>query len=79
MRVTWETLAAAALVAASILFIGRYQISAAGGGEQAGARIEIYRLDRWTGRVVSCDESTTGPGTTRIECPANDPAVQRAN
>lgn len=71
----WETLAAAILVAASILFIGRYQISAIGAGWRGGTMQEVYRLDRWTSNVGICTENTTFDSSTRenvtrVECKA---------
>ena len=77
MKVAWETLAAAILVAACILFVGRYQISAIGALGPYGSMQKLYRLDRWTGKVDVCEESQTKEGTTRIECPAVNPAVQK--
>jgi hypothetical protein len=78
MKIAWETLAATVLIAASILFIGRYQISAAGSGAQYGGTFVVYQLDRWTGKVDRCEENQTKEGTI-IECPANDPTVQKTN
>jgi len=74
MKVTWETLAAAVVVAASILFVGRYQISTAGTGASPGnGSTFVYRLDRWTGNVVECEQSPGIGYTTRIECPVDVP------
>jgi hypothetical protein len=56
-------LVAAVLVAACIAFIGRYQLSAAGYGAQNYSGQAIYRLDRWTGKVDACEQSTTKDGT----------------
>jgi len=75
MKVAWETLAAAVLVAASILFVGRYQIS---GSDSRETYEHVFRLDRWTGKVDACVDNV-GPGAGSIECPENDPAVQRTN
>jgi len=50
----------ACLIAASILFIGRWQISAIGFGyKEFGASPDnntqgVYRLDRWTGSIDYC-------------------------
>jgi len=81
MKIAWETLAAAVLVAASILFIGRYQISAIGYGETHNASdVEVvYRLDRWTGKIDLCPKDNSKADSTQIECPAIDPAVQKSN
>jgi|HubBroStandDraft_3_1064219.scaffolds.fasta_scaffold81840_2 hypothetical protein len=59
MKIAWETLLAGLLVAASILFIGRYEISAMGYGwhnEDAADNTteKVYRLDRWTGKIQEC-------------------------
>ena len=58
MNLRWEVLTGAALIAASILFIGRYQISAYGYGYMEGDKEQetetVYRLDRWTGNIVHC-------------------------
>ena len=58
MRAGWTVLAGAALIAASILFIGRWQISAIGYGYKDGdddtTKETVYRLDRWTGQIESC-------------------------
>jgi|GEM_PF-1859250 len=78
MRISWETLVAAVLIAASILFVGRYQISAIGSRGQGIDMQAVYRLDRWTGKVVDlCHEKTT-PWGTALQCPESDVAVQRA-
>jgi hypothetical protein len=62
--VRWLTPAAiligAALIATSILFIGRWQISAIGygyKGDDASSDTDmnaVYRLDRWTGSIDYC-------------------------
>ncbi len=73
MKVNWETLLAAVLVAASILFVCRYQISAVGIDPSPTGGTAFYRLDRWTGDVVACTrEIVPGPGI-RLECPAPVP------
>lgn len=80
MKLAWETLVAAVLVAASILFIGRYQIAVAGFGSQMSSGTEILRLDRWTGKVVVCDHDTVWKGPDEIpvvNCTANDPSAQK--
>ncbi|MDE2267133.1 MAG: hypothetical protein KGL29_14620, partial [Alphaproteobacteria bacterium] len=64
MKLAWETLIVAVLVAASILFIGRYQISSIGYAVSGYSKQEVYRLDRWTGKIDVCAESQDG-----IECP----------
>jgi hypothetical protein len=46
MRTVWAILGGAALIAAAVLFIFRWEII--GSGEA------VYRVDRWTGQVVSC-------------------------
>ena len=60
MRLEWVVLAGAALIAGSILFIGRYEITAAGYGFSGGATAAdttdetVFRLDRWTGEIRTC-------------------------
>ena len=49
MRLALAVLGGAALVAASILFVERYQLTTVSGENEA-----IYRLDRWTGRITEC-------------------------
>lgn len=49
MKLRWEILAGAALVAASILWIGRWQVSGV-----PGDAIVAYRLDRWSGTIDYC-------------------------
>jgi len=46
MKFRWETLVAAILVAASIAWIGRYQISAVGYAVPGFDKKVVYRLDR---------------------------------
>lgn len=77
-KVSWEILAAATLIAISILFIGRYQISAIGFGYGGGASSAdtdtqaVYRLDRWTGKVEYCLAGNINPdGELEIMCPAS--------
>ena len=80
MKVAWETLAAAVLVAASILFIGRYQISAVASDGPYNRIQAVYRLDRWTGKAIDlCYQKTTREGYTSLQCPDNDPAVPNTN
>lgn len=72
MKIAWEILAAAILLAASILFIGRYQISATGSGPGGHDLDVVYRLDRWTGSIDTCRQSYTKQGLPNgIECPAS--------
>jgi len=77
MKVNWEILVGAALIALSVLFIGRWQTSAIGFGYSGGEGTSdtdtqvVYRLDRWTGRVEYClANSLTSEGTLGVECPA---------
>jgi hypothetical protein len=61
---TWAiplaVLFAGLLIAASIVFVGRWQISAIGYGYGGGEGTPdtdtqvVYRLDRWTGRIEIC-------------------------
>jgi hypothetical protein len=51
MKNTLAIIFGAALIAASIGFIGRYQIAATGTDSKT-----VYRLDRWTGSVDVCPE-----------------------
>jgi hypothetical protein len=78
MKIAWETLAAAILVAVCISFVDRYQISTIGYGgpvEQG-----VYRLDRWTGEIDVCPVSPAKEANTyQVECPAGDPVVQKTN
>ena len=78
MKIAWETLAAAILIAASILFIGRYQISGIGyGWSGTGSTQLVYRLDRWTGQINRCTEITMRDYSVQVECPKIDPDVQK--
>jgi hypothetical protein len=49
MKLRWEILIGAALIAASIAWVGRWQISGI-----PGERIVAYRLDRWSGTIDYC-------------------------
>lgn len=71
MKVAWETLVAAVLVAGSISFVGRYQISAIGYAVPGFDTKAVFRLDRWTGKIDKCTESQNG-----IECPVANKSVQ---
>jgi hypothetical protein len=60
-------LVAAAIMAGSILFIGRWQIS---GGDNSN--MTISRLDRWTGHIDVCMVDTTQSQTGKpwtYKCP----------
>jgi len=74
MKIAWETLAAAILIAAGILFIGRYQISAI---SEPGFGQLVYRLDRWTGQINRCTEIQMRDYSVQVECPKIDPDVQK--
>ena len=71
MQIRWETLAGAVLIAASILIVGRWDISAIGYGYAAGGGSQVsdtenetvYRLDRWSGRIDSCAPDTGAAAT----------------
>lgn len=78
MKLAWETLVAAVLIAASILFIGRYQISTSGVEYASYMTVAVYRLDRWTGKVDMCDRDTMDGNISVIKCPAKDPSAQQA-
>lgn len=52
MKLEWAALAGAVLIAASILFIGRWQITVSSGGKDAADA--LYRLDRWSGKTEMC-------------------------
>jgi hypothetical protein len=56
MRIPAAIVVAGLLVATAILIAFHWQISATPG--------YLYRLDRWTGRVITCDLSLIG----RIDC-----------
>ena len=65
MRLELTVLAGAALVAGSILFIGRYEISAvayayAQSGDTGQTDEAVYRLDRWTGEIELCRTGMEG-------------------
>ena len=77
MKIAWETLAAAILIAASILFIGRYQISGIGWGGPGSSAQVVYRLDRWTGQINRCTEILMRDHSVQVECPEIDPAIQK--
>jgi len=67
-------LAGAVLIALSILFIGRWQISAFGD-------THVYRLDRWTGEIEYCGiwldkQKWERDGTFAVMCPLNLKKVQ---
>jgi hypothetical protein len=67
MKLEWAVLAGAALIAASILFVGRFEISAvgygSGPGEGATSQEAVYRLDRWTGQIAYCSLDGYGLST----------------
>jgi hypothetical protein len=61
MKLELVVLAGAALIAGSILFIGRYEISAGDGA--------VHRLDRWTGEIEYCGlgfDGKTAPLNGRV-------------
>lgn len=72
MKIAWETLVAALLIAASIAFVGRYQISAMGAKDQISALQSVYRLDRWTGKVVDLCYQKKEPNGSSWHCPDSD-------
>jgi hypothetical protein len=47
MKVSFAIVLGAALIAVTLLFLFRWEISGVGG--------QAYRLDRWTGRITSCN------------------------
>lgn len=80
MKREWSIIVGTLIIAASILFIGRYQISAIGFGYTGGDAgtdndtQAVYRLDRWTGRVDYCLEiGLRSDGSINIICPATVP------
>jgi hypothetical protein len=76
MKIAWETLVAAILISASILFIGRYQISAFASDGPYYRIQAVYRLDRWTGKTIDlCYQKTTRENYNSLQCPDNDPPV----
>jgi hypothetical protein len=83
MKISWETLLAAVVIATSVLVVGRYQISSAGTGAQNGGTTYVYRLDRWTGTIVVCDQNPVMehaiPTGTQITCPGDSPAAKNPN
>lgn len=54
MTTPWAILAGALLIASAILFSHRWEIGVAAG--------QVYRLDRWTGTVVSCNWRSSDGG-----------------
>jgi hypothetical protein len=82
MKVVWALLGGSFLIAASILFIGRYEIAPVGYGlaySERDSQETIYRLDRWTGHIDYCglvaDEKTRGDPNhsgiaVAVQCPA---------
>jgi hypothetical protein len=50
MRTPIAIIAAGLLIAAAIVFVFRWQISAA--ANEGG--VIVYRLDRWTGEIIAC-------------------------
>jgi hypothetical protein len=69
-----SVLIGASLIAASILFIGRWQISAIGFGYKADEHYTdtdtqgVYRIDRWTGSIAYCvmRYATVAPSTQEL-------------
>lgn len=73
MKIAWEALVGAALIAACIGVVGRYQITALGDTPGIGGKA-VYRLDRWTGQIDRCTEAYHNNGAVvAVECPVNDP------
>jgi hypothetical protein len=64
----------AAMISASIVFIGRWQISAIGfqdSTESPFGTEAVYRLDRWTGEIDRCDlQKASRYLRVKIECSA---------
>lgn len=60
MTIRWEVLVGAVIIASSILYIGRWEITAAGYGFSGGSSTSdttdetVFRLDRWSGEIDSC-------------------------
>ena len=52
MRTVAPILAGAALIAAAIVYTFRWEIVTA---DHGGVAIAVYRLDRWSGKVVRCN------------------------
>ena len=66
----------AAIIAASIMLMDRYDIAIAGAvysgasGRQAAGTHDIYRLDRWTGQIDFCAASgQSEDGSLIMTCP----------
>ena len=72
-------LAGSLAIAASILFVGRWQIAAAAYGYSQSPASEdqdyeaVYRLNRWTGEVDYCDKVIAADRSSKIQCPAAAP------
>jgi len=64
MKVRWELLVGAALIAGSIAITNRWQI--------AVAPAQIYRLDRWSGTVTACNAAPGGNGNMALFQPGAD-------
>jgi len=64
MKVRWELLAGAALIAASIILTNHWQIGV--------ASAQIYRLDRWSGSVTACNVPPGGNGNMALFSPGAD-------
>lgn len=66
MKMEWAVLAGAIIIAASMLFVGRYQIT---GTSDGGT---VYRLDRWSGQIAQCGfakfKIQDGPGLILLSC-----------
>ena len=78
MKIAWETLAAGVLIAASITFVGRYQISAIGSRAQGSDLQSVYRLDRWTGKVVDLCYQRKETNGSSWHCPDSDTSAPDA-
>ena len=83
MTVRWEILVGAIVIATSILFVGRYQISAIGFGYAIESNPDndteaVYRLDRWTGKIDYClGTGFTPDRSLDVVCPARVPEPRR--
>jgi hypothetical protein len=71
---TIPILAGAALIAGSILFTNRWEISGAANNDNP---YSVYRLDRWTGTIEYCDadmaklkENLGSEDNVAIKCPS---------
>lgn len=57
----WAIIIAGILVAASIVFVGRWTIV-------SPTVLTAYRLDRWTGDITFCVNNANGAAGAKMQC-----------